>query len=65
MSPQARTKVERVVEAVESMAVSVNAMQNEPDGQTRVKLFATVQDSRKELRDALTEFVAPILRLVA
>lgn len=65
MTPQAITKIERVVEAVESLTVSINAMQAEEDGTKRVRLFETVQDSRKELREALTEFVKPILRLAA
>jgi hypothetical protein len=59
------TKVERVVEAIESMTVSVNAMQNSSDGVDRVRLFEVVQDSRKELRDALAEFLKPTLRVIA
>jgi hypothetical protein len=59
------TKVERVVEAVESLVVSVNAMQAAVDAHSRRRLFETVQDSRSELREALKEFTAPILRVVA
>lgn len=61
----ATTRVEQVVEAVESLIVSVNAMQNAEDAPTRRRLFETVQDARNELRKALGDFTAPMLRVVA
>ena len=59
-SPQVNTKIERAVEAIESLSVAVAA-------QVRAKnttSFQNVVDARQELRDALAEFVAPILRVV-
>ena len=65
MQSAAITKIERVTEAVESMIVSVNAMQNAEAAADRTRLFEVVQDSRKELRESLAEFIKPLLRLAA
>jgi len=67
MTPQANTKIERAVEAFESLAIAVVEAQrgnsSEMPGQRRM-LFDNVQDAREELRNALAEFITPTLRVV-
>ena len=64
-SPQANTKIERAVEAVESLTIAVVAAQAKPHplgGSTG--LYNNVRDARQELRDAFAEFLSPVLRVV-
>lgn len=51
-SPAVNTKVERVVESFENMAIAVASKDHE-----------SVRDARKECADALREFLAPTIRL--
>jgi len=64
-SPQANTKIERAVEAVEGLTVAVVAAQTKPHpfGGSNT-LYNNVKDARQELRDAFAEFLAPVLRAV-
>jgi hypothetical protein len=65
-SPQANTKIERAVEAVEGLAVAVVAAQVHKSGaasESRMR-FDNVGDARQELRDAFAEFLSPVLRVV-
>jgi hypothetical protein len=61
------TKIERVVEAFETMsvAVAVSIHSNPPNFKTPpVAAFDAVADARQEARDALAEFLKPTLRVV-
>ena len=66
-SPQANTKIERAVEAVEGLTVAVVAAQvnnrSGMPGESRMR-FDNVSDARQELRDAFAEFLSPVLRVV-
>jgi hypothetical protein len=63
-SPQANTKIERAVEAVESLTVAVVAAQRGKRDES-VMRFTNVKDARQELRDAFSEFITPTLRIVS
>jgi hypothetical protein len=63
-TPENNTKIERVVEAVESLTHAVVSNHTAPKGR-RAATFNNVQDARGELREALAEFVKPVLRRVA
>ncbi len=61
------TKIERVIEAIESMAlaVAVSLHSNPPIFKTPpLAAFDAVADARKEARDALADFLKPTLRVV-
>jgi hypothetical protein len=61
-SPQANTKIERAVEAVESLTLAIIIAQiGKKHGSPR---FDDVKDARQELRDAFAEFLSPVLRVV-
>ena len=60
-SPQENTKVERVVEAVEGLTVAVAA--NVRGGGTHGSGFEDVKAARKDLSDALHDFLRPTLRV--
>lgn len=62
-SAQANTKIERAVEAVESLTTAVVAAHTILPGQ-RAMQFDNVRDARQELRDAFAEFLSPVLRVV-
>jgi hypothetical protein len=66
-SPQANTKIEHAVEAVEGLTVAVVAAQrgnkSGMPGESRMR-FNNVSDARQELRDAFAEFLSPVLRVV-
>ena len=66
-SLQANTKIERAVEAVESLTVAVVASQagSRPGlpGESAIR-YGNVQDARQELREAFAEFLTPVLRVV-
>jgi hypothetical protein len=58
-SAQVNYKLERAAEAVEDLAVAVAvSVRDAPNGADNVS------NARKELRDALAEFLAPTLRVV-
>ena len=58
-SAQVNYKLERAAEAVEDLAVAVAvSVRDAPNGKDHVS------DARKELRDALAEFLSPTLRVV-
>lgn len=65
-SPQANTKIERAVEAVEGLTVAVVASQHNRAGlpSESAMRYANVRDARQELRDAFAEFLSPVLRVV-
>ena len=67
-SPQANTKIERAVEAVEGLTVAVVATQRGnklPGGRIGERMRSDdVRDARQELRDALADFLSPVLRVV-
>lgn len=63
-TPAQNTKIERVVEGVESLAVAVVAHQAAEKGR-RGRTFNVVLEARKELHGALAEFLRPTLRVVA
>lgn len=76
-SPQANTKIERAVEAVEGLTVAVVAAQattlsapdvgehkRRPPNYSALARFHNVRDARQELRDAFAEFLSPVLRVV-
>lgn len=60
-TPQANTKVERAVEAIEDLALAVAESVQVGGG---APAFKRVQESREELRDALREYIQPVLRAV-
>ena len=66
-SPQANTKIERAVEAIEDLAIAVVAAQ-QPNRSgfigERQGRYNVVRDARQELRDAFAEFITPTLRVV-
>ncbi len=57
MTPQQNTKIERVVEGVESLATAIVGAH--PYGGHRQ--FENVQNARRELREALAEVFKPVL----
>jgi hypothetical protein len=63
MSAVTETKIERVVEAVESLATAVVAQQRAAPDENPMKM-ENVCDARKELRTALADFLRPALRIV-
>jgi DnaJ-domain-containing protein 1 len=66
-SAQANTKIERTVEAVESLTIAViDAQRGNSSGSADESLrrFYNVQDARQELRDAFAEFLKPTLRVI-
>lgn len=62
-TPAQNTKIERVVEGVESLANAVAAHQRAPSGKGG-NSFNVVLDARKELRTALAQFLQPALRVI-
>lgn len=64
MTPAQNTKIESVVEGVESLSNAIVALHAAPNGPKRAGAFDNVQNARKELRDALAEFLKPALRVV-
>lgn len=65
-SAQANTKIERAVEAIESLTIAVVTAQHGVVGlpdETR-RRYENVKDARQELRDAFAEFLSPVLRVV-
>ena len=67
MSAAVNTKVERVIEAFETMAVAVavSIHSNPPNFKTPpLAAFDAVADARQEARNALAEFLRPTLRVV-
>lgn len=62
-TPEQNTKIERVVEGVESLANAVTAHQAAPKSR-RGKSFNDVLAARKELHTALRDFLRPALRVV-
>lgn len=63
MSAATATKVERVVEGFEALALAVNAAVAEK-GHPET-LFKNVEDARGELREAFGELMKPTLRVVS
>lgn len=64
MSVQANTKVERVVEGVESLAQAIVANHAAVDQHSLQATFQNVAIARDELRDALAELLKPVLRSI-
>lgn len=64
-SPIVATKIERTVEAIESLSVAIVASIVHDDRTKAAALFDNVANARKEVRDALQDLVAPTLRVVA
>lgn len=71
MSPQENTKIERIVEAVESLAISVaHGIMAAENVETRSRkadpltLAENRKDARDELKTALQEFLRPALRVI-
>ena len=65
-SPQQNTKIERAVEAVESLTIAVVAAQIKKSGvpgESRMH-YTNVSNARQELRDAFADFLSPVLRVV-
>lgn len=62
-TPAQNTKIERVVEGVESLANAVAAHQRAPSGKGS-KSFNVVLEARKELHAALSQFLQPALRVI-
>ena len=58
--PQVNTKIERAVEAVESLTVAVVNAAHQGNRES----FDNVKDARQELRVAFSEFITPTLRVV-
>jgi hypothetical protein len=63
MTPEQNTKIERVIEGMESLTNAVVELQSAPKGR-RAKAFNAVQEARSELRKGLVEFLKPALRVV-
>lgn len=64
MSAAANTKVERVVEAFEAMAVAVSVASRDTVPSSALAMFDDVANARREAADALREFLKPTLRVV-
>lgn len=62
-SPQTETKIERVTEATESLAIAVVTMRN-ATGDGALRAFDAAKAAREEYKAALRELVAPTLRVV-
>jgi hypothetical protein len=60
-TPQIETKLERVAEAFEDLAVSIN-LATRPDANHAT--YMGVVEARENLKDALRDFLQPSLRLV-
>lgn len=60
----ARTKVERAVESIESLANAVYTLHEKPDDDRKVAMQG-VLEAREECSAALSEFLAPVLRVVS
>ena len=61
------TKIERVCEAVEDLAVAVAAGvtgRGKPSDEGNVRSYEAVKEARAELGTALREFLQPTLRVV-
>lgn len=63
-TPQANTKIERAVEAIEALTIATITLHEKPDDE-RAKAFSLVVDARKECRDAFEDFLRPVLRVHA
>jgi len=57
-TPAMNTKLERACEAVENLAVAVCSAHLNP-----LENFKNVTDARQELREALSDFLQPALRI--
>jgi len=55
------TKIERVVEATEALAIAAASAVRRPEGHSS---YNDVRDARQEMADALREFMQPMLRVV-
>ncbi len=65
MTPAQNTKIERVIEAIENMALAVTVSQhNTKVTLTPAMAFDNVAEARAEAREALTDFLRPTLRVV-
>lgn len=62
-SPAQNTKIERAVEAIESLTNAVIASHGEKDPRRGAALYQNVTDARAECAEAFREFLAPTLRL--
>lgn len=63
-TPQAETKIERVVESVESLALAIVANSIAVDDKSRRATFTDIQTARDESKQALRDFLTPTLRVV-
>lgn len=61
-TPQVNTKIERAVEAIESLTNAVVTLREKPDDD-RKAAFEAVVDARQECRDAFEDFLRPIFRV--
>lgn len=61
-TPQIETKIEKVAEAFEDLAVAVT-LGTRPDANKAT--FMGIVEAREALKDALREFMQPSLRLVS
>ena len=62
--PAVNTKVELVVESFEALINAVVA-HHAPSNELRGATFTGIADARKDCADALREFLAPAVRVVA
>jgi hypothetical protein len=62
ITPQVETKIEKVAEAFEDLAIAV-ALGTRPDANKAT--FTGVAEAREALKSALREFMQPSLRLVS
>lgn len=63
-TPQQNTKIERAVEAIESLTNAVVTLRDKPDDD-RTAAMKDVMEARQECREALASFLQPMLRLAA
>lgn len=64
-TPQANTKIERVIEGFESLTLAIAAgVKAELSGDAARRQFEIVQSAREECREALHEFMKPTLRVL-
>jgi hypothetical protein len=64
LPPQANTKIERAVEAIESLALAVCIAQKALPMNRKGEAIKNVADARAECRTAFREFLIPTLRVV-
>lgn len=64
-TPQANTKIERAVEAIESLTLATVTAQLASGKTEKVHAFENVKAARAECAAAFREFLQPILRVAS